>query len=101
MGDAPVVTSVLKDQETPLYTFDDLIRQRAIDEDQSALVAYPKTKLGITDYELFTGRDLNRFVDGAAKSLIAAGIEPVVSFSTRIHRGVLALSHHQCARHIM
>lgn len=59
-------------------TYDEIIRQRAVDSDQSPVIAYPKTELGISDYELFTGRDLNRLVDGAAKSLIKAGLEPVV-----------------------
>ncbi|KAI9743887.1 MAG: hypothetical protein M1818_002621 [Claussenomyces sp. TS43310] len=64
-------------KEGLLYTFDDIVRQRAIDDDQSPLIAYPKTRSGVSDYEFFTGKDLNRLVDGAAKSLIAAGIEPV------------------------
>jgi hypothetical protein len=63
-----------------IYTFDEVIRERAIDEDQSPLLAYPKSKHGITDYELFDGRQLDRLVDGAAKALIDAGIRPLVSF---------------------
>lgn len=64
-----------------VHTFDELIRERALDEDQTPLIAFPKTKLGIDDYEVFSGRELNRLVDGAAKALIKAGIEPVVSLS--------------------
>jgi hypothetical protein len=79
MGDIGVSTPLLKADERTMYTFDDIIRQRAIDEDQSPLIAYPKTKLGVTDYELFTGEHLNRLVDGAAKALIKTGIPPVVS----------------------
>jgi hypothetical protein len=79
MGDIGVSQPLLKADEKILYTFDDIIRQRAIDEDQSPLIAYPKTKLGVTDYELFTGEHLNRLVDGATKALIKAGIPPVVS----------------------
>jgi hypothetical protein len=63
-----------------LYTFDEVIRERAVDEDQSPLLAYPKSKHGITDYELFNGRQLNQLVDGAAKALIVAGIPSLVSF---------------------
>jgi hypothetical protein len=81
MGDIRVsspVEQVLRPKEKTLHTFDEIIRQRAVDEDQSPLIAYPKSKLGITDYELFTGEHLNRLVDGAAKALIKAGVEPVV-----------------------
>lgn len=66
-------------KEAPALTFDELIRRRAVDEDQSPLLAYPKTKLGITDYELINGKQFNRFIDCAAKSLIKAGVQPVVS----------------------
>jgi hypothetical protein len=79
MGDVGISTPLLTVDERTMYTFDDIIRQRAIDEDQSPLIAYPKTKLGVTDYELFTGEHLNRLVDGATKALIKAGIPPVVS----------------------
>ena len=80
MGDSGVlpVDAALRLKEKVLYTFDDIIRQRAVDEDQSPLITYPKTRLGVTDYELFTGRQLNRLVDGAAKALIKAGFDPVV-----------------------
>ena len=61
-----------------LNTFDELIRQRAVDEDQNPLVAYPATRLGVDNYEHFTGRELNRLVDGAAKHLLRQGFKPVV-----------------------
>jgi hypothetical protein len=61
-----------------IYTFDEVIRQRAVDEDQSPLIAYPRSKLGITDYEVFSGRVLDRLVDGAVKALIKSGIHPLV-----------------------
>jgi hypothetical protein len=62
-----------------IYTFDDVIRQRAVDEDQSPLIAYPKSRFGITDFEVFSGRVLDRLVDGAAKALLSLGIRPLVS----------------------
>lgn len=68
-----------KVEEKKLYTFDDVIRERAEYLDQVPLIAYPKTKDGVDDYEFFTGKELNRLVDGAAKALIGMGIEPVVS----------------------
>ena len=61
-----------------LNTFDELIRQRAVDDDQTPLVAYPATILGVDNYEHFTGRELNRLVDGAAKRLLRQGFKPVV-----------------------
>lgn len=64
--------------EDKIWTLDQLLRQRAIDEDQTPLVAFPKTRQGITDYELITGASLNRFVDGAAKCLIRKGFLAVV-----------------------
>jgi hypothetical protein len=75
MGDIGPFRPVLQEG---LHLLDDLIRQRAVDEDQTPLLAYPKPKLGITDYEFFTGRKLNRLVDGAAKALIKRGIKSVV-----------------------
>ncbi len=62
-----------------IFTFDQLLRQRAVDTDQTPLLAYPKSWLGINDYELVTGAELNRFVDGAAKALLRRGFKPVVS----------------------
>jgi hypothetical protein len=62
-----------------IYTFDQLIRQRAKDEDQTPIFAYPKTRLSVTDYELITGKKLNQLIDGAAKALIQNGLPPVVS----------------------
>lgn len=64
-----------------IYTFDQLLRRRAADEDQPPLFAYPKSKLGITDYEFVSGKQLDRLIDGAAHALIRAGIAPVVSFT--------------------
>ena len=60
------------------YTFDEVIGSRALDDVQVPLIAYPKSKLGITDYEFFTGKQLDRLVDGAAKSLINSGLKPLV-----------------------
>ena len=45
---------------------------------QVPIIAYPKSKLGITDYEFFTGKQLDRLVDGAAKALINSGLRSLV-----------------------
>lgn len=61
-----------------IWTLDQLLRQRASDEDQTPLLAFPKTKQGITDYEPVNGATLNRFIDGASKCLIKKGLPVVV-----------------------
>ncbi|KAL8645201.1 MAG: hypothetical protein Q9210_006841, partial [Variospora velana] len=53
---------------------DDLFKARAHDEIQTPLIAFPKSKRGINDFELFTGRDLDRFVEHAARYYIQAGL---------------------------
>jgi hypothetical protein len=68
-----------------IYTFDQLILQRANDENQTPLFAYSKSRLGVTDYEFITGKKLNHLVDGAAKELIQSGIPPIV----RNYEGIL------------
>jgi len=70
MGDAGPQEEIL--------TFDQLLRLRAIVTQQTPILAYPKTKLGVSDYEFIAGEALNRFVDGAVKSLLNAGFQAVV-----------------------
>ena len=65
-------------ESSELWTLDQLLRQRAVDENQTPLIAFPKTRQGYTDYELITGATLSRFVDGVAKCLIEKGFPPVV-----------------------
>ena len=69
MGDVGVQT---------IYTYDEVIHSRALDDVQVPLIAYPKSKLGIADYEFFTGKQLDRLVDGAAKALINSGLSSLV-----------------------
>lgn len=61
-----------------IWTVDQLLQQRAIDEDQTPLLAFPKTRNSVTDYEPITGASLNCFVDGAAKCLTQKGFPAVV-----------------------
>lgn len=72
----PATTPHLK--EIPFKIFDEVLLQRAVDEDQSPLIAYPRTKHGVDDYELFTGSQLNQLVDGAVNALLGKGVEAVV-----------------------
>lgn len=78
MGD--INESILrpKAEESKPVIFDDVIRERAEDEDQVPLIAYPRTKDGVDDYEFFNGKQLHSLVDGAVKALMGMGLEPVV-----------------------
>lgn len=82
MGDitppAPLSANVAPPNDVPFKIFDDVLLQRAVDDDQSPLIAYPKTKHGVDNYELFTGTQLNQLVDGAVRALLAEGVEAVV-----------------------
>jgi hypothetical protein len=69
---------IFVEKEATLFTYDQMIRQRALDTDQTPLIAYPKSQYGVADYETVSGQQLNRFVDGGAKALIKAGLKPVV-----------------------
>ena len=60
-----------------MIILDDLIRARALDQDQGPLLSFPKRESDMIDYEHFSGKDLNRFVDHAAKYYIDKGLEPV------------------------
>ncbi|KAL8774731.1 MAG: hypothetical protein Q9209_000670 [Squamulea sp. 1 TL-2023] len=54
---------------------DDLFRARARDMVQKPLVAFPKSEQGVSDFEYFTGHDLDRFVEHAAKHYIKLGLQ--------------------------
>jgi hypothetical protein len=69
---------IFMEKEEDLFTYDQMIRQRALDIDQTPLIAYPRSQYGVADYEAISGKQLNRFVDGGVKALIKAGLEPVV-----------------------
>ncbi|KAK7955093.1 NRPS-like enzyme [Apiospora saccharicola] len=64
-----------------LWTIDDIIRVRAQDEVQCPILGYPRHDDKPTDYEYFTGRDLDRMVDETCHLLVQAGLE-VNSFKT-------------------
>ncbi|KAM5436557.1 putative NRPS-like protein biosynthetic cluster [Microsporum ferrugineum] len=59
-----------------LKVLDDIIRHRAADESQVPILGYPKFEHSVDDYERFTGKQLDLFVDAAAKEFILAGIKP-------------------------
>ncbi|KAK3300370.1 putative NRPS-like enzyme [Chaetomium fimeti] len=58
-----------------LKVLDDIIRHRANDELQAPILGYPKYSDRIDEYEGFTGKQLDCFVDGAVKKYISLGLE--------------------------
>lgn len=62
---------------TDLILVDDLIRQRAQEEDGVPLVAYPASERGVTDYELFTAKSVNNFITNAAEKLTDQGLDSI------------------------
>lgn len=69
-------------EEESIIILDDLLRLRAADKTQVPLLCFPKTERGIIDYEEFNGKDIDRFVDQAAKYYMRCGLQPV-GFSIR------------------
>ncbi|KAL8904938.1 MAG: hypothetical protein Q9207_002932, partial [Kuettlingeria erythrocarpa] len=59
-----------------LKVLDDIIRHRAADDPPAPMLGYPRFKDSVDDYELFTGRQLDAFVDAAVKYFIKSGLEP-------------------------
>ncbi|KAI9642093.1 hypothetical protein NHQ30_009964 [Ciborinia camelliae] len=55
---------------------DDIVRVRACDINQVPIFAYPPPGKGVADFDLFTGKDLDRFVDQAAKAYLQCGCAP-------------------------
>ncbi len=64
-------------EEEDIILSDDLLRLRAADKTQVPLLCFPKSERGTADYEEFTGRDIDRFVDQAAKYYLRCGLHPV------------------------
>ncbi|KAF2087179.1 putative NRPS-like enzyme [Saccharata proteae CBS 121410] len=59
-----------------LDLIDDLPRVRAQDEVQEPILGYPRSEKGATDYEVFTGRELDQMVNAAARALMKRGFKP-------------------------
>ena len=57
-----------------LAVVDDLIRQRAEEEDQAFLIAYPKTDKALSDYDRFSAGRINACVSNAVEKLIQKGL---------------------------
>ncbi|KAL8722184.1 MAG: hypothetical protein Q9225_001280 [Loekoesia sp. 1 TL-2023] len=59
-----------------LKVLDDIIRHRAADNPPVPILGYPRFEYSVDDYEVFTGRKLDEYIDTAAKRLIALGFAP-------------------------
>ncbi|KAL8933717.1 MAG: hypothetical protein Q9216_006236 [Gyalolechia sp. 2 TL-2023] len=75
-------TSGLDDDLGEFVIIDDLFKQRAKDQVQKPLIAFPASERGIIDFEYFTGQDLDRFVEHAARYYLQAGLR--VNHNTRV-----------------
>ena len=64
-------------EEEDIILSDDLLRLRALDSTQVPLLCFPKSERDIVNYEEFNGRDIDRFVDQAAKYYMRCGLLPV------------------------
>ena len=60
-----------------LKVLDDIVRHRASDEPPQPILGYPRSEQSVDDYELFTGKQLDQFVDAAVKYFISNGFWPV------------------------
>lgn len=66
----------LYDKFGDLKVLDDIIRHGAADDPQLPILGYPRSESSVSDYEQFTGRNLDRFVDAVVKKLITLGMTP-------------------------
>ena len=60
-----------------LKVLDDIICHRAADDPPVPILGYPRFQHSVDDYELFTGKQLDLFVDAAAKHYLSSGFESV------------------------
>lgn len=60
-----------------LKVLDDIIRHRANDEPPAPILGYPKFEDSVSDYEVFTGKQVDSFVENAAGHLSQAGLQKV------------------------
>ena len=60
-----------------LKVLDDIIRYRAADDPSAPILGYPRSEDTVTEYEYFTGKELDHFIDGAVKYFLKSGLKPV------------------------
>lgn len=67
----------LYDTYGELKVLDDIVRHRAQDDPPRPILGYPKFEQSVDEYELFTGKKLDLFVENAARKLLEAGMHSV------------------------
>ena len=60
-----------------LRVLDDIIRHRAADNPPAPILGYPKSEDTVNEYENFTGKEIDQFVDGAVRYFLESGLQPV------------------------
>ena len=59
------------------FTIDGLLKSHATDPSDPILIGYPKK--GVSDFEEYTAKDLDKFTDVAVAKYISRGLAPAVS----------------------
>lgn len=65
-------------EKKSIISVDAFIRKLGADKKCIPLLAYPSVDQGRTGCESFTGQDIDRFTDGAARRFTDLGLPPVV-----------------------
>lgn len=60
-----------------LRVLDDILHYRAADDPPVPILGYPKSEDTVSEYESFTGKELDQLVDGAVKHFLESGLKPV------------------------
>ena len=60
-----------------LRVLDDIIRYRAADDPPAPILGYPGSEDSVKEYDNFTGKELDQFVDGAVKYFLDSGLKSV------------------------
>jgi hypothetical protein len=66
----------LYEQFGELQVLDDIVHHRAVDNPPVPILAYPRSGT-VADYEYFTGKDLDRLIDGATRRYLSLGLRIV------------------------
>ena len=61
-----------------LKVLDDVVRHRAADDPPVPILGYPRHEFDVDDYELFTGKQLDQFIDTTVKHFVTLGFESVL-----------------------
>lgn len=76
---APVEVAAKSSDESlgEFYLLDDVFKLRGADKVQIPLVAFPRSEGAVISFDYFTGHDMDRFIDMAARHYAEANIQAV------------------------